>query len=29
MQYRCPKCQSPKIMPLAQAGQPVARPVVP
>ena len=29
MQYRCPKCQSPKIMPLAQPGQPAARPVVP
>ncbi|MGE8683330.1 MAG: hypothetical protein ACN6OV_02380 [Acinetobacter sp.] len=29
MQYRCPKCQSPKIMPQAQAGEPVARPVVP
>ncbi|WP_180013401.1 hypothetical protein [Acinetobacter sp. YH16031] len=29
MQYRCPKCQSPKIMPVAQPGQPAARPVVP
>ena len=29
MQYRCPKCQSPKIMPVAQAGAPAARPVVP
>ena len=29
MQYRCPKCQSPKIMPVAQAGEPAARPVVP
>ena len=29
MQYRCPKCQSPKIMPVAQANAPVARPVVP
>jgi hypothetical protein len=29
MQYRCPKCQSPKIMPVAQAGQTTARPVVP
>ncbi|TQR61111.1 hypothetical protein [Acinetobacter sp. RF14B] len=29
MQYRCPKCQSPKIMPLAQPGQVTARPVVP
>ena len=29
MQYRCPQCQSPKIMPIAQAGQPAARPVVP
>lgn len=29
MQYRCPKCQSPKIMPVAQTGQPAPRPVVP
>lgn len=29
MQYRCPQCQSPKIMPQAQAGAPAARPVVP
>ena len=29
MQYRCPKCQSPKIMPVAQAGQATPRPVVP
>lgn len=29
MQYRCPKCQSPKIMPVAQANGPSARPVVP
>ena len=29
MQYRCPKCQSPKIMPVAQAGQTTPRPVVP
>ena len=29
MQYRCPQCQSPKIMPVAQAGAPAARPVVP
>ncbi|WP_104498730.1 hypothetical protein [Acinetobacter indicus] len=29
MQYRCPKCQSPKIMPAAQAGQAAPRPVVP
>ncbi len=29
MQYRCPKCQSPKIMPVAQAGSPAVRPVVP
>ncbi|MHA3891832.1 hypothetical protein [Acinetobacter sp. GXMZU3951] len=29
MQYRCPKCQSPKIMPVAQANAPAARPVVP
>ena len=29
MQYRCPQCQSPKIMPVAQAGVPATRPVVP
>ncbi|ALH94976.1 hypothetical protein [Acinetobacter equi] len=29
MQYRCPKCQSPKIMPVAQPGETAARPVVP
>ena len=29
MQYRCPKCQSPKIMPVAQTGRPAPRPVVP
>ncbi|WP_368559775.1 hypothetical protein [Acinetobacter indicus] len=29
MQYRCPKCQSPKIMPVTQAGQAAPRPVVP
>ena len=29
MQYRCPKCQSPKIMPLAQAGANAPRPNVP
>lgn len=29
MQYRCPKCQSPKILPLAQANGPAVRPVVP
>ena len=29
MQYRCPKCQSPKIMPVAQLGQAAPRPVVP
>ncbi|MDM1770196.1 MULTISPECIES: hypothetical protein [Acinetobacter] len=29
MQYRCSKCQSPKIMPVAQAGQAAPRPVVP
>ena len=29
MQYRCPKCQSPKIMPVAQVGQATPRPVVP
>lgn len=29
MQYRCPKCQSPKIMPVAQTGHPAPRPVVP
>ena len=29
MQYRCPKCQSPKIMPVAQPGQAAPRPVVP
>lgn len=30
MQYRCPKCQSPKIMPLANANTgSTARPVVP
>ena len=29
MQYRCPQCQSPKIMPVAQAGAPATRPVVP
>jgi membrane protein YdbS with pleckstrin-like domain len=29
MQYRCPKCQSPKIMPVAQAGEAAPRPVVP
>ncbi|MNG48807.1 hypothetical protein D3C78_84430 [compost metagenome] len=29
MQYRCPKCQSPKIIPVAQAGGPTTRPVVP
>lgn len=29
MQYRCPKCQSAKIMPVAQAGEMAARPVVP
>ena len=29
MQYRCPQCQSPKILPVAQAGAPAARPVVP
>lgn len=29
MQYRCPKCQSPKIMPVSQPGEAVARPVVP
>src|SRR5690606_36584293 len=28
MQYRCPKCQSPKIMPVAQPGQAAPRPVV-
>ena len=28
MQYRCPQCQSPKIMPQAQAGAPTARPIV-
>ena len=29
MQYRCPKCQSPKIMPVAQPDQAAPRPVVP
>ncbi|RKG33458.1 hypothetical protein [Acinetobacter tianfuensis] len=29
MQYRCPKCQSPKIMPIAQAGAAAPRPNVP
>lgn len=29
MQYRCPECQSPKIMPVSQPGAPAARPVVP
>ncbi|MDM1344536.1 hypothetical protein HXZ95_09830 [Acinetobacter pseudolwoffii] len=29
MQYRCPKCQSPKIIPVAQPGQAAPRPVVP
>ncbi|TCM69107.1 hypothetical protein EC844_10350 [Acinetobacter calcoaceticus] len=30
MQYRCPKCQSPKIMPVATANSPqMTRPVVP
>lgn len=29
MQYRCPQCQSPKILPLAQTGMPAARPVIP
>lgn len=29
MQYRCPKCQSPKIMPIAQAGATAPRPNVP
>ena len=29
MQYRCPKGQSPKIMPVAQSGGPAVRPVVP
>ena len=29
MQYRCPQCQSPKIMPVAELGSPAARPVVP
>jgi len=30
MQYRCPKCQSPKVMPLANASNgEIARPVVP
>lgn len=29
MQYRCPKCQSAKIMPVTQPYETVARPVVP
>ena len=29
MQYRCPQCQSPKIMPVAQAGANAVRPNVP
>lgn len=29
MQYQCPKCQSRKIMPVAQASAPAVRPVVP
>ncbi|MDM1764169.1 MULTISPECIES: hypothetical protein [Acinetobacter] len=29
MQYRCPKCQSPKILPVADAQTPAVRPVVP
>ena len=29
MQYRCPQCQSPKILPVAELGSPAARPVVP
>lgn len=29
MQYRCPKCQSPKIMPVATADSSNVRPVVP
>ncbi len=29
MQYRCPKCQSPKSCLLQQAGQATPRPVVP
>lgn len=29
MQYRCPKCQSPKVMPVASANTPAVRPVVP
>lgn len=29
MQYRCPKCQNPKIMPVAESGGPSVRPVVP
>lgn len=29
MQYQCPKCQSRKIMPLATANAPAARPNVP
>ena len=29
MQYRCPKCQSAKLLPVTQPGQTTARPVVP
>lgn len=29
MQYRCPKCQSAKLLPVTQPGQAVARPIVP
>ncbi len=29
MQYRCPNCQSPKIIPVAQAGADAPRPMVP
>ncbi|WP_071890144.1 hypothetical protein [Acinetobacter larvae] len=29
MQYRCPQCQSPKIMPMANNQNPAARPEVP
>lgn len=29
MQYRCPKCQSPKIMPMATSNTATVRPVIP
>lgn len=29
MQYRCPQCQSPKLLPVAQMNQTATRPVVP